>query len=395
MQAHQRVVCTSTQLQLLGDSAQRAGNKCTNCITFDCACTHVAAMSRKVCTTISCVLAVCVLILLQKGGTPQNPGASIIEDVQAHLNQILDTTTVYTVPKDTRIVQRLITELARYARLLEHRLADAERDLQLARLSQSAPPRPVRPDDEVHLMEGPISRLTISDGESPQFGGTTDAKFMLLANRVKEEINPMHCTRRPEFWSFETCQEHPKVERPPLRFPPPDLLDSLVNIFLTRLHPHFSYLHGPTLLRQVAARLHHTSHAFGSVVLAVCAIGSQYCSDPRVGEGHHVGWEWYKQLQPVGPTEIRSPETALWDLQLFPLMCNYAYSSKMQRQCPMLTSMGLRMCQTMHLHRSKRRSDGVWTPSDEMLRRAWWALVASDAYASSIGAGTRNMTPDQ
>ncbi|KIY72122.1 hypothetical protein CYLTODRAFT_344720 [Cylindrobasidium torrendii FP15055 ss-10] len=174
-------------------------------------------------------------------------------------------------------------------------------------------------------------------------------------------------------------------------FPAADLLDDLVKIFLRYFNQHFHILHGPTFVRQVAAGLHHTTPAFGSVVLAVCALASRYSDDPRVGEGHHKGWNYYTQIKAIHLGQYLDPANLLWDLQLFPLMGLYAYSLTLPDQCFLLTAMGIRLAQARSIHRLKPSDDKPWTANDELLKRTWWLLVVLDTYVSSFG-GHRRVT---
>lgn len=315
-----------------------------------------------------------------------------MDDVQKHINEILSKTKPYVVPKDTSIVHALITELARYARLLETKVAALESARSSG--SQSLSSSPKADDDGVHTMEAPMSRLDISEGSS-QFGASSDAKFIGVAKDLKKQINPKHSARRPEFWYPQEWQYLPKPGKTPLVFPPQDLIDDLVIIYFNTLNQHFCLLHGPTVLRQIAAGLHYESHSFGSVVLAVCALAARHSADPRVGGGLRAGWDCYKQLKAVGPGEPISADTSLWDLQLFPLMVLYAYGLTVVDQCWLLTGMGIRMAQAMHLHRLKRKEGVIWTARDELLKRAWWALMMLDVYVSTLTGRTRMTNPDQ
>lgn len=311
----------------------------------------------------------------------------------------------YTPPKDKRVADALVKELARYARSLEEKLENAERRLAQLSSTGSSASTPASaadnsPDttantldpDPVHLMEAPMNRLQISD-ERSRFGASKDAKLIHSASALKNELDPTLQLRRPEFWHVP---KHPwqyleVVEPRTLMFPAADLLDDLVKIFLRYFNQHFHVLHGPTFVRQVAAGLHHTTPAFGSVVLAVCAMAARYSDDPRVGEGHHKGWNYYTQIKAIHLGQYLDPANLLWDLQLFPLMGLYAYSLTLPDQCFLLTAMGIRLAQARSVHRLKRTEDKPWTAHDELLKRTWWLLVVLDTYVSSFG-GHRRVT---
>ncbi|KAF8868358.1 fungal-specific transcription factor domain-containing protein [Mucidula mucida] len=179
----------------------------------------------------------------------------------------------------------------------------------------------------------------------------------------------------------------------PLLFPPSDLIYSLVNLFLDTTNTHLCLLHGPSFRRDVSNGIHYTSRPFGSVVLAVCAIASRISNDPRVADRHQVGWEWFKQLRPLDSFDYAS-SGCLWDLQLFALMVLYMYGLSIADKCWLFAGMGIRLAQHMRIHR-KRRTNKPWTPLDESLTRAWWALVTLDSYASSLSGRMRSANSDE
>ncbi|KIY71141.1 hypothetical protein CYLTODRAFT_419143 [Cylindrobasidium torrendii FP15055 ss-10] len=353
------------------DSATRPGLKCSNCANLGIECTHVAAMSRK------------------NGGIPINLIATAVEDsgsVKHQLSSILSHD--YTPPSDPKAVDTLLKSLAQYAKQLEGRLERAE--LRLSRMCNTTPSSSTTSDPPDPANIGiPMGDLLL-DARSRRFGRSRDAKHIDAALNLKEQLDPTHRFRRPEFWY---APEHPweylqVVEPPGLRFPSPDLLNELVAIFLRNLNRHVHLIHGPSFVRQIATGYHYVSHAFGSVVLAVCAIAARYSDDPRVGNGHHKGWNYYSQLKAVHTGQYLEADDFLFNLQLFPLMVLYAYSLLLPEQCWLLTGMGVRLAQAGNVHR-KRTSDKPWTANDEMLKRAWWCLVILDTYVSSFDGRTR------
>ncbi|KAF9018623.1 hypothetical protein BDZ89DRAFT_1073753, partial [Hymenopellis radicata] len=213
-----------------------------------------------------------------------------------------------------------------------------------------------------------------------------------LARYARElEAKVSALERQAMFWTRPVWQNMTPVLTSPLLFPPSDLIHSLVNSFLS--DTHLCLLHGPSFRRDVSNGIHYTSRQFGSVVLAVCAIASRTSNDPRVADRHQVGWEWFKQLRPLDSIDYASPG-CLWDLQLFVLMVMYMYGLSIADKCWLFAGMGIRLAQHMRLHR-KRRSNEPWTPLDESLKRAWWALVTLDSYASSLSGRMRSANSDE
>ncbi|KIY67549.1 hypothetical protein CYLTODRAFT_396884 [Cylindrobasidium torrendii FP15055 ss-10] len=367
------------------DSATRAGNICTNCTKSRSECTHVAAMSRK------------------NGGLPVNLSSwatdTVSKDLGVHIDSILSEN--YTPPKDKLVALALLKALARHVRQLEAnlKLADSE-----SRLYESQPTTSFDPlykssstpnvenkttnDDALHLMHEPMSQLQISE-PSTRFGSSKDVELIESTLSLKDDVDPAHKFRRPQFWY---APEHPweyldPAEPPALKFPSPDLLNDLISLFFRHIRSEF--IHGPTFLRQIAEGLHHTSHAFGSVVLAVCALAARYSDDPRVGQEHHKGWAYYRQLRAVHVGQYLKQENLLWDLQLMPLMAIYAYALLLPDHGTMLTAMGIVLSQSRGLHRLKRVEGKPWSVEDEMLKRTFWFIVAFDVYVGSFDGKPR------
>ncbi|KAF9052220.1 hypothetical protein BDZ89DRAFT_1056570 [Hymenopellis radicata] len=333
------------------DSAQRPGAKCSNCVAFGSECTHIAAMSRK------------------NGGVPLNLAMpETTEELQVHITAILEP--AYTCPKDTRVLRPLLVQLARYARELEAKVSALEHEASAS------------PTADVQTMEGPMSGLSISENKNRQYGAEDDTKFIKTVFDLKQTLDPHYSHRRPAFWTRQVWQNMTPVFTSPLFFPPSDLIYSFVDHFLDTTNNHICLLHGPSFRRDVSNGIHYTSRQFGSVVLAVCAIASRTSNDTRVADGHQLGWEWFKQLRPLDSIDYASPG-CLWDLQLFVLMVLYMYRLSIKGKCWLFAGMGIRLAQHMRIHR-KRRSNEPWTPLDESLKRAWWALITVDCYASSL-----------
>lgn len=232
-----------------------------------------------------------------------------------------------------------------------------------------------------------------------RFGAVEHAKSLTSSLKIKEELGVSHkpAVRRPEFWF---PHDNPLYYLPVspssiLLFPPADLLASLIALFFRTTNPYFRLIHEPTFLRQINSGLHYSSHSFGSVVLAACALGARYSDDPRVGEGHYRGWTYYSQLEPVRAGQYIPQEDILWHIQLFPLMMLYAYALAIPHQCWLLTGMGIRLAQSKNVHRLKRKEGVEWTVEDEMLKRAWWTLMVLDVYVSTLSAKMRMTNEDE
>lgn len=103
-------------------------------------------------------------------------------------------------------------------------------------------------------------------------------------------------------------------------FPPPDLLEKLVDLYFQNMNVFSPLLHRPTFEQGIKEGLHLHDEGFGSTVLLVCANGSRFTHDPRVLlEDNQIpqsaGWKWFQQVQMVRKSLLAPPR--LYDLQIY------------------------------------------------------------------------------
>ena len=103
-------------------------------------------------------------------------------------------------------------------------------------------------------------------------------------------------------------------------FPPADLLDTLVDLYIRRMNTHFPLLHEPTFKDAVKAGRHIRDGGFGATALLVCAIGARSTRDPRVllpesGHPHSVGWQWFRAVEKA--RRLSFAPARLHDLQVY------------------------------------------------------------------------------
>ncbi|KAJ7722570.1 fungal-specific transcription factor domain-containing protein [Mycena maculata] len=177
---------------------------------------------------------------------------------------------------------------------------------------------------------------------------------------------------------------------PPQSFPD-DLLATLIDIYFRQFNPLALLLHSGIFRASVAARVHLRDHNFGAVVLAVCALASRLFSDnPRVliaddAPQHSAGWKWFRQIQPIRLI-LLSTSPHLFHLGHF-INCNLfvygSYCLSLPIHCWILASLGIRLAQEMGAHRRSCYAGGS-TSEAELLRHAFWFLLAMDAIMSSL-----------
>jgi len=167
-------------------------------------------------------------------------------------------------------------------------------------------------------------------------------------------------------------------------------MESLFNIFFRDLRHELPFIHEQNFRREFADGLHLRDHYFGGTVLLICAVASRISEDPRVfipgAPGSACGWQWFEQVQLVRKVIYEAP--TLYELQAYcvSLLSNnselsssnfiqlalaYALGTSSPGMVAHVTSMGLRFCQELGVHR-KRPSNYKRTIDDELKRRCFW-----------------------
>ncbi|KAG7444500.1 uncharacterized protein BT62DRAFT_246710 [Guyanagaster necrorhizus] len=366
------------------DSANMPGNKCSNCVAFGSECTHIAAMAKKD-------------RIRMHYHPPSIP--TLQTDLQAHINAILSSSAPYNVP-DTHTP--ILVTLARYVRQLEAELSAAKNNALPSSVSPfsggSTDPASSDEEPESHELTDALRRFTISGRNwSGNFGKSSGMMLIKSTIEMKLAYDKSALTtstfRRPQFWTIHPWQLPMPEDLPPLRFPPPDLLDHFVSLFLSTTNLHLCLLHGPTFRRQIAAGTHFISRNFGNLVLGICAYASRHSDDPRVGPLDQAGWEWYLQLRPIHISKF-SNLTTLWEIQLLPLIVLFLYGTTSPQACFVLIGLGIRMAQHVGAHRKRHATLKEWTVEDELWKRVFWVLVCVDVFISSFDGRPRATTSE-
>lgn len=249
-----------------------------------------------------------------------------------------------------------------------------------------------------------LRRLSIDRGNTRFFGKSSGVVLIQTAMDMKKEFNaPPGAnssnqgegnvyqnvnlpSRRPEFWHFEPWVI-PKLEdpEPHYRFPDPDLLTSLVDLYFANTNTFLPLLHQPMFEKSLSDNLHRRDDGFGAVVLLVAAVGARFSDDPRVAlpgtdAMHSAGWAWFNQVQMVRRSLFSPP--SLYDLQIYCLSALFLQGSSAPQSCWTIIGIGIRLVQDVGAHRRKVYGINL-TTEDELWKRAFWVLVAMDRSASS------------
>ncbi|KAF7289170.1 Fungal-trans domain-containing protein [Mycena indigotica] len=376
------------------DSSQMPGNRCSNCISFNLECTHdssKAGPSKKESPADS--------------PTSQPPSSeastpSSSKTAQEHVAAIVVQATSYIKDDDVR---RVLLDVARYARGLENQLSDRRSSSPSSQSHRSSPPSHASSPPQLHIKEetdelyvdGLLSerfdRFRLDSDATRYYGKSSHFELINTAIDIRENLVEPATTaapkKREEFWLSPWEHEHLLQEDPPKthHFPEPDLLESLVRIFFTRVNVIITLLHRPTFERLLAAGLHFTDHHFGETVLGVCAVASKFSDDPRVilpGTNTRLssGWQYYKQIKPYQKSSLHS--ISLHQAQTLCLCVIYIQGGSTPDMCWGLGGAGIRYAQEVGVHRKGRyENDPVLA---EQWKRVFWMLLCIDTLVSSF-----------
>ncbi|KZV64200.1 hypothetical protein PENSPDRAFT_757416 [Peniophora sp. CONT] len=197
---------------------------------------------------------------------------------------------------------------------------------------------------------------------------------------------------RPQFWRFnpwEYIYEHPMFD-----FPPPDLLQTLVDLYFDHLNPYMPVLHRPTFMRQLSMGRQNVDLSFGFLLLNVCANGARFSEDPRVmlpgADTQSAGWYWFNQVR--GRSSMHNGSSRLYDLQSVGLATMYLMGCSAMQASWVWCRHGISLAQDVGAHK-KRAYSTVPNVEDEQFRRVFWVLVLLDRFLS-VGMGRPYATKD-
>ncbi|KAJ7647928.1 fungal-specific transcription factor domain-containing protein [Roridomyces roridus] len=264
-------------------------------------------------------------------------------------------------------------------------------------LSEDSP----EPEEEIseQLIDW-MSHLHISTGflkfRDNFYGSASTVKLVQDALTIKEKYlghstirNPR--LRRPMYWGqlpWEMeCYFKPKC----YTYPSPDLIDHLVKLYFTKVHPTFPVLHRPTFERDVAAELQLTHPSFGQVLLAVLATGALHSDDPRVmieGNPLSSGFPFISQIQIV-PNIL---EPTVYDAQFYSLMAYFSLGGSSSHLPWVYLGLGVRVVQ---FHGQFLRADGKPKLEDELWNRAFWSIFILDGWLSASFGRTPALRPKE
>ncbi|CAE7182368.1 unnamed protein product [Rhizoctonia solani] len=276
-------------------------------------------------------------------------------------------------------------------------------------LVNSPPPSHQSPNSQQSLEDNGPEEFDPNDVFARYHGESSEVVFTLAASELKPTGSARMFKidqggiaspgaipkRRPQFWSTNKWEQAGAEYfdwKEILHLPPPDLYESLVDLFFTHVSPHIPIIHEPTLRVQILSGLHTRDYSFARLMLAICALGARWSKDPRVL--HDSEREAVEAGDPDAPrlsagvkyfNQIRllrrsMPKPAvLFDIQTYVFCALLVHSSFEPHNAWIIVGLGLRSAQDVGMHRRRVPPPGeALSVEDEMKKRAFWALLFLD-----------------
>ncbi|KAF8208774.1 fungal-specific transcription factor domain-containing protein [Mycena galopus ATCC 62051] len=212
-----------------------------------------------------------------------------------------------------------------------------------------------------------------------------------IAARDKSCPKALRHSRRPLFWDTLPWEEEAYAQQPNYVYPDNDLIESLVQIYFTCLHPSMPILHRPTFERNVAEGLHLTNAQFGGLLLSVLALASRYSNDLRVfvdGNPLSSGWNFANQIWILR----RLFEPTLHEVQMYYILSIYSLSLSAPLVSWLYLGLGIRFLQQRGEH---RRREGRKQHEDEQWKRVFWSFVMMDRYLGAFLGRPMGLYPEE
>ncbi|KAJ7725634.1 fungal-specific transcription factor domain-containing protein [Mycena maculata] len=237
---------------------------------------------------------------------------------------------------------------------------------------------------EEELVES-FRRISIEGIKGKYFGPASS--YALLGSAFAEKVRlfgrpPIGAhSRRQIYWDLLPWEKGFYNRRPKYVYPASDLIDSLLELYFTNIHPILPVFHRPSFERDVAEGLHLEDTKFGATLLAVLALASRYSDDPRVfldGETSlSSGWKFIAQVEIFG----KCHDPGIHDVQFCLLAALYSLGTSSPQASWLYIGVGVRWLQ--HRRENRPNSEGHKF-EDEHWNRLFWSFFALDRLMCSF-----------
>ncbi|KAF5360301.1 hypothetical protein D9758_009102 [Tetrapyrgos nigripes] len=206
-----------------------------------------------------------------------------------------------------------------------------------------------------------------SDGVS-QNASSDNSWFPNRSLKRMTSINPQH------LWRMITA------------YISPDLMDSLVQCYLSTSYYILPFLHVPTFLSDYGSPQKWGEPGFATFIVAICCLASRHMDDPRVRavptEGITAGTQWFELLGRLRTLPIADRPT-LYTIQADLIAAVYAVGLGRLSRAAALLSEAITVSIDAGLHRSADTYDLFDPIEDEIRKRTFWCVYIWDKQLSA------------
>ncbi|KAF7341126.1 Fungal-trans domain-containing protein [Mycena venus] len=343
------------QRKIRCDGPQTADSRCSNCLAFDSACTYEKPARKR---------------------GPKNISMEELRKENASLKAKLRSLSLCSLCSQP--LQSLPTRRdGRSVNASVFRHSSPESDTSSD--TQEPPDEQDFISDELAVR---FSQFTLHCMQDKDFGS---ASSFALANKAiamkeKHEGRPLlPILRRPLFWDILPWEKKELDKLPLYFYPAGDLIDSLLSLYFTNVHPTMPILHRPTFERSVAEGLHLTDIDFGGLLLSVLAVASRYSNDQRVfvdGDSSlSAGWKFANAIQIL---RKKAGEPSIYEVQMYFFLTIFVLGTSMPQVSWLYIGVGIRFLQQSGRHRRKPEGHKP-NLRDELWKRAFWSYLVLEA----------------
>lgn len=161
----------------------------------------------------------------------------------------------------------------------------------------------------------------------------------------------------------------------------PDLMDSLVQCYLSTTYYIFPFLHVPTFLSDYGNPEKWGEPGFAAFVVSVCCLASRHIDDPRVratpSDGISAGTQFFELFGRLRTLPIADRPT-LYNIQANLIGAIYAIGLGKLSKGAALLAEAVTMCIDAGLHRRADTYDVFDAIEDEVRKRTFWSVYTWD-----------------
>ncbi|KAG8879625.1 hypothetical protein FRB97_001320 [Tulasnella sp. 331] len=277
----------------------------------------------------------------------------------------------------------------------------AQEDREVSDAEDNFPGSDVTPMSMHVGLENKMRKLEVGEAMERRFHGKSSGVTLVQAAlTLKEEVTGIPARRasgeksanmRPKFWKPSPWEWMTSAVPPidSLKFPPSELMRTLVDRCFSDVMTFMPILHKPSFEKALAEEKHRKDLDFARLLLIVCSVGSRFCHDPRVCltspegeiEWSSAGWVYFAQVYQTKSKPLLVT-AKLIDLQIMALTSTYLQATSAPHGAWLIIGVSLRFAEDVGIHREKvYGADHAF--ENQMWKRAFWCLVVTDKLLSA------------